>query len=231
MKIQQDNHLIEAGKNVMYLAWFESTMRNLLTLAESSDDARERYNQAHPREGRVVYPTEFAYARLEVGELTLGQLTKRCLERFAGHAAWQEESVSATIESLSLLRNAFAHAHFEPHRPFLLYTPDARALRKIKRGALRCWSCRGHVGICVCHPELEHDPPALILRANDHRLINALNDDLERIDLRCFVPTAYELGVVYQGLAWWQEQENACLVVTVETNGHGGVEIVRRIVR
>ena len=29
MKVQQDNHLIEAGISVMYLAWFESTMRNL----------------------------------------------------------------------------------------------------------------------------------------------------------------------------------------------------------
>ena len=40
MKVQQDKHLIEAGISVMYLAWFESTMRNLLTLAESSDDVR-----------------------------------------------------------------------------------------------------------------------------------------------------------------------------------------------
>ena len=202
MKVQQDNHLIEAGKKVMYLAWFESTMRDLLTLAESSDDVRERYNEAHQGTGFIVYPHEFASARVRVGELSLGQLVRRCLERFCGSAPWKDESVRATIESLSLWRNAFVHAHVEPHRPFLLYTPNAPALQKIREGWLRCWQCRGKIGICGCHPEFEHDPPVLIVRADDPRLIDALNDDLESIDLHCFVPTAHELGVVYQGLAW-----------------------------
>ena len=99
-KVRQDRHLIEAGKNVMYLAWFESTLRNLLALAESPIDLRELYNEQQEKDGFVLYPREFATARLRIGELSLRGLASRCYETFRDYPCWQDESIRGTIEHL-----------------------------------------------------------------------------------------------------------------------------------
>ena len=203
LKVQNDDHLRVAGSHMMYLGWFESTMRDLLALAESSPDLRELYNETYYREGVALYPKEISAARLRFGEMSLGDLTHRCFETFSDYPCWQDDTIRGTIDHLSLLRNAFAHAHVQPHRPFLLYTPASRALPNVKR-SMRCWKCSKALGVCECNPAFREDPPTLVINAADERFIDALNGDLERMDLQCFLPTASQLGVIYQGMAWWR---------------------------
>ena len=226
-KVEFDDHFDTAGKQMAFLTWFESMMRDLLALAESSPEGRRRYNESPEIGGYVVNPEEFARARLKLGELILSQLTERCFDRFTGYEPWSDSIILRSIEQLSLLRNAFAHAHLQPHRPSLFYTPNSQGLTKI-RHSLDCWICLGRVGSCGCHPHLNDDPPPLVIRVNDTRFLDAFHDHLKRIDLQCFIPTAYKLGVVYQGLTW--ESPRGYMVRHVVQNRLGGLDIQSDIV-
>ena len=211
----------------MYLSWFESKMRDLLALAETTRNERERYNRAHDVDGTLIYPEKFTSARLRLGELSLSSLTGRCYQAFAGYLCWVDPQIRGIIVHLSLLRNAFAHAHVEPHREFLLYTPDKRALPKLGDDT-RCWKCWGYSGACNCGTPFVGEPPTLVIKADDPGFIDSFNDDLMTVDLKCFLPTAFELGVVYQGCAWWLP--DGYLTQKVAKDQTGRLQIVSNVV-
>lgn len=86
-KVEFDDHFDTAGKQMAFLTWFESMMRDLLALAESSPEGRRRYNESPEIGGYVVHPEEFARARRTHSQSTNRTLFRpirrlRALERF-----------------------------------------------------------------------------------------------------------------------------------------------------
>ena len=110
-------------------------MRDLLVLHEGDADLRTEYNKAY---GSAAHPPEFARKRLELGQLTFGNLKNRF---YSAWPHWKNDTeIHEAIERVVIYRNGFAHAQIQPFRQFLLYTPIPAAMNKIQE-YMRCSIC------------------------------------------------------------------------------------------
>ena len=196
MKVQNDNHLISAGECFMFLCWVESSMRDFIVLHDGGEDMRARYNKAI---GSEVLPSDFSRCRLKMGAVGFGKIKNRFLTIWP---AWKtRQDVHEAIERAVIWRNAFGHAQIQPFRPYLLYTPNEQSWRNIGRFT-RCGTCLQYQKYCQCSIDDNADPPTVIMRCLDQKFLQNIYRDIQTIDTRCFLSTAKELNIFYQGIAW-----------------------------
>ncbi len=195
-RVEADSHLQSAGECFMFLCWAESTMRDFLVLHEGSCDLRIEYNTAY---GSSMHPPEFARRRLEAGRLSFGRIKNEFLSAWP---QWKDDrEIRDAIERVVIYRNGFGHAQVQPFRQYLLYTPTAIALEAI-REYMRCSICRSQLKNCKCNHEDVAEPLSLVFRCLDSKFLVQFYGDIRTVDVKCFLPTAKELNVAYQGVAW-----------------------------
>ena len=195
-RVETDNHLQSAGECFMFLCWVESTMRDLLVLHEGSCALRAKYNKAY---GASNHPPEFARRRLEIGRLTFGRIKNEFLSAWP---KWKADTeIHDAIERVVIYRNGFGHAQVQPFRQYLLYTPTTTALKAI-REFMRCSKCLSRLKDCKCKHENATEPLSLVFRCVERNFLSQLYGDIRTVDEKCFLPTAKELDVAYQGVAW-----------------------------
>ena len=180
----------------MFLGWVESTMRDLLVLGEGGEQIRAKYNTAY---GKSAHPPEFARRRLELGQLSFGQIRDRFYKNWP---RWKSErEVHEAIERVVIYRNGFAHAQIQPFRNYLLYTPNKSSLRAIQQFT-KCGLCLQYLKECSCKKVDRAEPLTLKLSCLDKGFITQLYGDISTVDLKCFLPTARYLNVAFQGISW-----------------------------
>ncbi len=198
-QVEFDHHLRSAGECFMFLLWVESYMRDLVVLQEGGEDMRNRYNEAF---GRKNHPSDFAQNRLKLSDLTFGKIKNRFLCHWP---QWKEDkNVHEAIERIVIFRNGFGHAHVQPFRDYLLYTPNKNTWKSINEYT-KCHKCLNYHKDCQCSQEDIADPRTLIFHCLDREFLINLYGDIRTIDLKCFVNTAKSLNIAYQGIAWPEE--------------------------
>lgn len=195
-RVESDNHLQSAGECFMFLCWVESTMRDLLVLGEGSTDLRSRYNSAY---GSAAHPPDFSRRRLELGRLTFGRIKNQFLSRWP---QWKKNTdIHHAIERVVIYRNGFGHAHVQPFREYLLYTPNVSATKAIQE-YMKCSNCLNRLKDCECQCGNLAQPLSLVFRCLERKFLSQLYGDIRAVDEKCFLPTATELDVAYRGVAW-----------------------------
>ena len=195
-RVESDKHLQSAGECFMFLCWVESTMRDFLVLYEGGADLRTKYNKAY---GSAAHPQEFARKRLELGQLTFGNLKNRF---FSAWPNWKNDTdIHEAIERVVIYRNGFGHAQIQPFRQFLLYTPTSAAMNAIQE-YMRCSICFECLKNCQCERDNMAEPPSFVFPCLDSKFLRELYGDIRTVDDSCFLPTAQVLNVKYQGVAW-----------------------------
>ena len=200
-RIERDEHLIAAGECFMSLCWVESTMGDLIVLQDGDDDMRKRYNDAF---GHENHPADFTRNRLNLGKLTFEKVKEKFLYRWPDFR--KSKTVHKSIERAVIFRNGFSHANIQPFRPYLLYTPDKSACKKIKKYT-KCPKCLNYREICKCQDDNLSDPRTLIFRCLEKEFLTSFYGDIQRIDLECFVHAAKSIDVAYRGWAWPRDNE------------------------
>lgn len=196
MQVDTDNHLIAAGEIFMFLCLVESTMRDFVVLKEGDKSMRDRYNEKY---GKKKLPKDFARKRLAISRNSFGKIKNRFLEYWP---EWKSnEQVLYSIERAVIYRNGFGHANIQPFRQFLLYTPTERMRNSINE-YIRCPDCFNFLKACNCSREGYIEPQALVFRCLDSNFVNNLYQDIQIIDVECFLPTAQKLDIAYKGIAW-----------------------------
>ena len=180
----------------MFLSWAESAMRDLLVLGNANDDLRRSYNRAY---GAQNHPVSFARARLELGRLSFGRIKNQFLCKWP---EWKDKAdIHEAIERIIIYRNGFGHAQVQPFRQYLLYTPSQSAIKSI-REFMRCKICRERLKDCECKRDDMAEPLTLVFRCLDREFLAQLYGDIRQVDQNCFLATARQLDVAYQGVAW-----------------------------
>lgn len=199
-RAETDKHLQSAGECFMFLCWTESAMRDLLALSDCSAGLRAKYNCAYKI---TSYPSGFTRKRLELGRLSFGDLKNQFLARWP---EWKENSnVRYAIERVVIYRNGFGHAQIQPFREFLLYTPNKKAVEAI-REFMRCSTCLKFLKYCNCERDDMAEPLSLVFHCRDGNFLSQLYGDIKTIDQECFLPTAMDLDVAYQGATWPEDE-------------------------
>lgn len=195
-RVDTDNHLRSAGECFMFLCWVESTMRDFLVLSEGSANLRAKYNSAY---GSASHPPDFARKRLELGRLSFGRMKNRFL------CTWPEwknnTDVHDAVERIVIYRNGFSHAQVQPFRKYLLYTPSQTATKAIHE-FFKCSICLKRLKSCMCKRNDMAEPLSLVFRCLDNNFLLQLYGDIRTVDQQCFLPTAKNLDIAYQGVAW-----------------------------
>lgn len=195
-QVQPDNHLQSAGECFMFLGWVESTMRDLLVLQEGGEQMREKYNSAY---GKESHPSDFARRRLELGRLSFSQIKNRF---FCQWPQWKNERhIHEAVERVVIYRNGFAHAQIQPFRNYLLYTPNEGSLKAI-REYTKCIHCNHYLKDCSCQHIDRVEPLTLKFPCLEKQFVDQLYRDISTVDLRCLLPSAIQLNVAYNGIAW-----------------------------
>ena len=194
MKVEIDQHLINAGECFMYLCLVENTMRNFLVLEQGGKDMRERYNESF---GKEKLPPDFAQKRIEISVKTFGNIKIQFLDKWPKFKSDRE--VRDSIERIVIYRNGIAHSNIQPFRNWLLYLPNKSTWRSIRR-YMKCPTCSGYLINCKCNDHSK--PTTIVFRCCDKEFTDPLFADIELIDTQCFHSIAQNLGVNYIGIAW-----------------------------
>ena len=195
-KVEPDNHLQSAGECFMFLCWAESVMRDLLVLGNASDDLRRSYNRAY---GVESHPSDFTRERLELGRRSFGRIKNQFLCKWP---EWKDRAdIHEAMERIVIYRNGFGHAQVQPFRQYLLYTPSQSAIKGI-REFMRCKICHERLKDCECKRDDMAAPFTLLFRCLDREFLAQLYGDIRQVDQECFLATAKQLDVAYQGVAW-----------------------------
>ena len=196
MKVEIDQHLINAGECFMYLGWVENTMRNFLVLEQGGRDMRERYNESF---GKEKLPLDFAQKRIEISVKTFGNIKIQFLDKWPEFK--NDKKVRDSIERVVIYRNGIAHSNIQPLREFLLYLPSNSTWNSM-RVYVKCQDCRDYLMNCKCKDKDYSKPTTFVFRCSDEVFKGSLYGDIESIDTQCFHSIARKLGVHYTGIAW-----------------------------
>ena len=191
--VEPEEFLVAAGECFMFLLWSETAMLDLVVLKEGDEGMRRRYSRAF---GKESHPSDFSRRRLELGTKDFTVIKDRFLNHWP---QWNDHvEVRDAIERVVIWRNGLGHAHVQPFRGHLLYTPIEASWRRI-RNYMRCHRCYKYHKHCSCRHENLAEPHSIIVKDETLRTIY---EDIRTVDVECFYPTAVSLDVEYRGVAW-----------------------------
>ncbi len=187
--------LLRAGECFMYLLLVESVMCDFIALKEGGSEMIKNYNRAY---GKSPLPSDFSTARLELATHSFTKIKDKFLDLWPN---WSNNSdVYESMKRVVIMRNALSHAHVQPFRNFLLYSPTN--WDSIDRFMV-CGKCLETVGNCSCSRSDRSLPLCMKLDMNAIYMTFA---DIKKIDLECLYLTAKKMNIEYQGVAWPDEK-------------------------